>query len=75
MSNKCENGNTLNGIWKVDYAPNYDEKSNVRNATDFVDEGNSEFCWYRLPCGICTKTNSMCPLYKGRAELVVTCKE
>jgi len=20
-------------------------------------------CWYLLPCGICTKTNSMCPLY------------
>ena len=24
-----------------------------------------EYCWYRLPCGICTRTNSMCPLGKG----------
>lgn len=19
-------------------------------------------CWYRLPCGICTRTNQMCPM-------------
>lgn len=20
-----------------------------------------EYCWYRLPCGICTRTNEFCP--------------
>jgi len=23
---------------------------------------NAEYCTYRLPCGICTRTNAMCPL-------------
>ena len=67
--------NTLNGIGKVEYAPNYDEKSNACNKTDFVDASNySKFCWHRLPCGICTKTNSMCPLSKVQAGLEITCK-
>ena len=69
--------NTLNGIGKVEYAPNYDEKSNAWDATDSGDVANySKFCWHRLPCGICTKTNSMCPLFNGQAEEVkITCKE
>ena len=28
-------------------------------------------CYYRLPCGICTRTNSMCPLYPQ--TITVTC--
>lgn len=68
--------NTLDGIGKVEYIPNYGEKSNAWDETDFVDGGNySKFCWHRLPCGICTKTNSMCPMFKGQAELEITCKE
>lgn len=25
----------------------------------------SQYCAYRLPCGICTRTNSYCPLFSG----------
>ena len=25
-------------------------------------ENYQQYCMYRLPCGICTRTNSMCPL-------------
>lgn len=25
----------------------------------------SQYCAYRLPCGICTRTNSYCPLSNG----------
>lgn len=28
-------------------------------------EFNSENCLYRLPCGICERTNKMCPLKKS----------
>lgn len=28
-------------------------------------EFNHECCSYRLPCGICIRTNSMCPLQKN----------
>lgn len=68
--------NTLDGIGKVEYAPNYGEKSNFEDSKTWSGEDNhSKFCWHRLPCGICTKTNSMCPLFKGQAELEITCKE
>ena len=30
-----------------------------------AEPNHYEYCWYRLPCGICTRTNSMCPLGKG----------
>lgn len=23
---------------------------------------NGGYCWYRLPCGICQRTNQICPL-------------
>ena len=29
----------------------------------------SSYCCYRLPCGICTRTNSTCPLGGGTAIL------
>ena len=28
-------------------------------------EFNPEFCSYRLPCGVCERTNNMCPLQKS----------
>lgn len=28
-------------------------------------EFNPEYCLYRLPCGICERTNNMCPLQKS----------
>ena len=32
-------------------------------------EFNPEFCLYRLPCGICERTNNMCPLQKSGYEI------
>lgn len=32
----------------------------------------SQYCAYRLPCGICTRTNAQCPLNYGRIE--ITCR-
>lgn len=31
----------------------------------------SQYCAYRLPCGVCTRTNSYCPLFSGTID--VTC--
>lgn len=43
--------------------------TNVTNA----EPNYHEYCWYRLPCGICTRTNSMCPLGKAEISWEVTC--
>lgn len=37
----------------------YTEENSTLNQI-YYDSTN---CWYRLPCGICTKTNSVCPFY------------
>lgn len=29
----------------------------------------SQYCAYRLPCGICTRTNMQCPLPCGTVEV------
>ena len=29
----------------------------------------SQCCTYRLPCGICTRTNSHCPLFSNGIEV------
>lgn len=29
----------------------------------------SQYCAYRLPCGICTRTNAPCPLNYGHIEI------
>lgn len=35
------------------------DESTASTASDFQE---FQYCQYRLPCGICTKTNSICPL-------------
>lgn len=37
---------------------NYYTGENSKLNQIYYDNTN---CWYCLPCGICTKTNSMCP--------------
>ena len=32
----------------------------------------SQYCSYRLPCGICTRTNSYCPLFSGTIDVTWT---
>lgn len=32
----------------------------------------SQYCAYRLPCGICTRTNSYCPLFSGTIAITWT---
>ena len=32
----------------------------------------SQYCAYRLPCGICTRTNSYCPLFSGTFDVTCT---
>lgn len=34
---------------------------NKYNLTNSVCEPTND-CWYKLPCGICTRTNEMCPI-------------
>lgn len=29
----------------------------------------SQYCAYRLPCGICSRTNSYCPLFSGKIDV------
>ena len=31
-----------------------------------------QYCWYRLPCGICTRTNTLCPLSGGTVQVTWT---
>ena len=31
-----------------------------------------QYCWHRLPCGICKLTNSMCP-FGGTYKYTITC--
>ena len=33
------------------------------------------YCSYRLPCGICTRTNSHCPLYYGYPNITWTASD
>lgn len=35
----------------------------------------SQYCAYRLPCGICTRTNTYCPLFSGTIITVNTVAE
>lgn len=45
---------------------------NEINTNSYTLSNNySSSCYYRLPCGICTRTNSMCPLYPQ--TITVTC--
>lgn len=43
-------------------------KTTTTTSTTYVPTGTNaepnyhEYCWYRLPCGICTRTNEFCPL-------------
>lgn len=32
----------------------------------------SQYCAYRLPCGVCTRTNSYCPLFCGKIDVTWT---
>ena len=32
----------------------------------------SQYCAYRLPCGICTRTNSYCPIFNGTVGITWT---
>ena len=32
-------------------------------------EFNPEHCLYRLPCGLCERTNNMCPLQKSEYKV------
>lgn len=35
-----------------------------------VNEDNySQYCWNRLPCGLCRLTNAMCPLKQTTFEI------
>lgn len=31
-----------------------------------------QYCWFRLPCGICTRTNQHCPVRGGTVEITCT---
>ena len=42
---------------------------NDKTTTGIADYTN--YCWLRLPCGICERTNSMCPLV-GNARIEPT---
>lgn len=35
-------------------------------------EFNPEYCIYRLPCGICERTNNICPLQKNGYKIDYT---
>lgn len=32
----------------------------------------SQYCTYRLPCGICSRTNSYCPIFNGTVDITWT---
>ena len=32
----------------------------------------TEYCWERLPCGLCQRTNAPCP-YAGNQQTEITC--
>lgn len=57
-------------------------KTTTTTSTTYVPTGTNaepnyrEYCWYRLPCGICTGTNEFCPLGGGEIKVdfnKVTC--
>lgn len=37
---------------------------NTINTSSYINN-YTNYCFYRLPCGICQRTNSMCPLAGG----------
>ena len=37
------------------------------NCTEYT---HSNYCWYKLPCGICTRTNQMCPIGASNTPIV-----
>ena len=50
-----------------------------QNFNTCVPQDYSQYCVYRMPCGICRFTNSMCPLKGGNIEITwqnpqVTCE-
>lgn len=37
-----------------------------------ITNNYSQYCAYRLPCGICTRTNTYCPLFSGTIDVTWT---
>ena len=47
------------------------------STSDYVKQSktacdNLQYCWHRLPCGLCCITNQPCP-YGGKVRYEVTC--
>ena len=38
------------------------EKSNTINTTQTIHQNYNEYCFNRLPCGLCRLTDKMCPV-------------
>ena len=50
-----------NDLQKVEACTSTSSTYTIPNST-IGDLNYSQYCLYRLPCGICTRTNSICPL-------------
>lgn len=46
--------------------------NNENTASTASDFQEFQYCQYRLPCGICTRTNSMCPLITNTPTITLT---
>ena len=45
----------------------FNKGTDTSTTTNTTGWHNGNYCMYRLPCGVCTRTNSVCPLngYQG----------
>ena len=46
---------------------------NTINTSSYINN-YTNYCSYRLPCGVCQRTNSICPLSGGTSALTWTPK-
>lgn len=73
--------NRLSNSYIGDMSPvklNPNPNGTAINSSDFIPNQstctpNYAFCTYRLPCGICMRTNSVCPFAQNN-NWEITCK-
>lgn len=49
------------------------ENSNLTTGTVTDGQINMNWCGFRLPCGLCTRTNTPCPMVLPTPSWTITC--
>lgn len=74
MLSENHNANKTDNFCNTEGAENVIKESITGEASKSYSLNNSnygQFCFNRLPCGICTRTNQMCP-FAGNSNMEIT---